>query len=692
MRRRTGTARLVGAVAVALSMLPAALSPAIAAYPRPMAFERVDIAVDGSEGEDSNTISHISAMSNGRFVAFESEEPLDSADVNQFQDIYLRDVAQSMTELITRDPSGLPAVGPPDANPLSLRALSRHPAITPDGRFVAFDSAAVNLVPGDTNGLRDVFVFDRKNGVMERVSVDSEGEQAEGVPLLTASFGPSLSRNGRYVSFTSNADNLVDDDTNDGPDIFVRDRKAGTTVRASVDSDGNEVETCQRLGPDGELPNLTCLIFSGAIAFSSINATGRYVAFDSRASDLVEDDTNRTWDVFVHDLKTKKTERMSVASDGNEARDPLGPPYQGWAGSLLSGFSATKPGHSLSASGRYVVFASLAGNLVPNDTNRTGKQPIFPGGQDVFVHDRNTGRTERISVTSHGGELHLPTNSLGEVGSDKPSIDANGRYVGFHCACWESGAPRIDLAVYDRHAGALIDTVGPDNHRDPRENKRGFWNDLSPSGRFMSFTWASDGSGFWRVDMGKTLSVGELAASGQARGLSLDGVPGFARTGSAWIDDAASDAISSKLGAVGDLLGARIIYRPTLNDIFVVLELEHMPRTPKLAVVTAGSVYGMSFELDGRPYEIRSASTGLGASGETTADFGLFSCTDGGLLCTKVADLEGGFGTTGERITTAVPLDDLGVRDGSVISEVKAFTALGTFLGGPTTDVDGANL
>ncbi|MGH2754546.1 MAG: hypothetical protein ACRDLB_08940, partial [Actinomycetota bacterium] len=148
------------------------------------------------------------------------------------------------------------------------------------------------------------------------------------------------------------------------------------------------------------------------------------------------------------------------------------------------------------------------------------------------------------------------------------------------------------------------------------------------------------------------------------------------------------DDVVSARGA--NLIGGSIASRPALADLYTVLELESMPRTPALAAATTGLVYGLSFEIGGKPYEVRVASTGLGPNGETTAEFGLFSCPPNKLLCTKVTDLKGGFGTTGERIVFSVPLDDLGIEDRSSISDVTAFTGLGSFIGGVTSGLDEA--
>jgi Tol biopolymer transport system component len=141
---------------------------------------------------------------------------------------------------------------------------------------VAFVSRVSNLVSGDTNDTWDVFVHDRQSGQTTRVSAASDGAQGNGWSAF-----PSISADGRYVAFVSRASNLVSGDTNDTWDVFVHDRQSGQTTRVSAASDGAQG--------------------NGWSAFPSISADGRYVAFVSRASNLVSGDTNDTWDVFVHD-------------------------------------------------------------------------------------------------------------------------------------------------------------------------------------------------------------------------------------------------------------------------------------------------------------------------------------------------------------------------------------------------------
>ena len=207
------------------------------------------------------------------------------------------------------------------------------PAISPNGRYVAFTATASNLVPGDTNDTFDVFVRDRAAGTTRRVSVSSNEAQANSYSEQE----PAFSADGRYVTFTSDSANLVPGDTNSNPDVFVRDRAAGTTRRVSVSSNetqGNSLSSGQ-----------------------GISAGGGYVAFTSLASNLVRGDTNGSLDVFVRDLRAGTTRQVSVSSNGAQG----------------DGISA---GWAISADGRQVAFYSEASNLVPADTN---------GFPDVFV-------------------------------------------------------------------------------------------------------------------------------------------------------------------------------------------------------------------------------------------------------------------------------------------------------------------
>jgi tricorn protease-like protein len=322
--------------------------------------ERISVASDGTEGNGFSFNPVISA--NGRYVAYESNASnLVSGDTYGSADIFVYDRKTGTTERISvpRDST--------EENGVSNIA----PEISANGRYVTYWSDASNLVPGDTNGTTDVFVFDRKMGTTERVSVASDGTEGN-----NESSAPAISANGRYVTFASWASNLVSDDSNGFVDIFVFDQKTGTTERISVASDGTEGNN-----------------FSVEPA---ISANGRYVTYYSGASNLVPGDTNDANDIFVFDRKTGTTERVSVASDGSEANDHSFSPQ-------------------ISANGRYVTYNSDASNLVPGDTN---------GTTDIFVFDRKTGTTERISVASDGTE--------GNGFSFEPAISANGHYITYN--------------------------------------------------------------------------------------------------------------------------------------------------------------------------------------------------------------------------------------------------------------------
>ena len=206
--------------------------------------------------------------------------------------------------------------------------------------------------------------------VVDRVSLSTGGVQGD-----FSSAMPTISADGRYVAFGSGAGNLVPGDTNGWDDVFVRDRQTGATERVSVSSTGTQA--------------------NGISLVSVISADGRYVAFFSDADNLVTGDTNGTADVFVHDLQTGLTERVSVSSAGAQGN---GESY----------------GPAISADGRYVAFFSLSIDLVTGDTNDVA---------DIFVHDRVSGVTERVTVDSSEAQA----NDF----SWDCAISADGRHVAF---------------------------------------------------------------------------------------------------------------------------------------------------------------------------------------------------------------------------------------------------------------------
>jgi len=332
-------------------------------------------------GSDSPAIS-----TDGRYVALVSSGAnVVVGDTNNADDVFVRDRTAGTTTLVSVSRTGD-----------SADAESSGAAISADGRYVGFSSPATNLVAGDTNGTYDVFLRDLLAGTTSRVSVRSDGAQGNAL----SGFNPGLSADARYIAFTSNASNLVSGDTNGTGDTFVRDRVAGTTTRVSVSSAGRQANH----NAGGE----------------SISGDGRFVAFVSRA-DLVPGDTNRDFDVFVRDRRSGTTSRVSVSGTGAQA-------------------NARSTHAAISADGQYVVFESLASNLVAGDTN---------GTFDVFVRNRLAGVTNRVSVAADG------TQSGGSSRFSPTPITAHGRSVVF-----ETGAPLVpsdtngtyDIFVRDRRS------------------------------------------------------------------------------------------------------------------------------------------------------------------------------------------------------------------------------------------------
>lgn len=330
-------------------------------------------------------------------------------------------------------------------------ALSVRPAVSGDGRYIAFESDATNLVPGDTNRQFDVFVHDRLARSTTRVSVGTNGEQgggfdaaisASGRFVAFGSFGPlvgddrnmlpdvylhdsaqaatvrvsvandgsdpngpsvdaSVSADGRMVVFTSDASNLVSGDVNQRQDVFARDIQTGQTTLVSVAADGT--------------PG------NGSSSAPRVSHDGRLVVFMSLATNLVSGDTNDSFDVFVRDLVTGTTSRVSVASDGAQAND-----------------DAMYP--DVSGDGRHVAFDSNATNLVASDTN---------GVADIFVHDRATGQTSRVSVGSGGTQA--------DIQSIMPALNGDGRLVAFSSFATNLVADDtngyFDVFVHDRQTG-----------------------------------------------------------------------------------------------------------------------------------------------------------------------------------------------------------------------------------------------
>ncbi len=369
---------------------------------------RVSVDTDGSQLASENRSDRHSLSADGRYVAFWSA-PTPTA----MPDVYVYD---RLTGVKTRASIGSTGLGG-----------GFDQAISSDGRCVAF--LTLNpLEPNDLNGEYDIYVRDMVAGVAELCSVSSLGLQTDNV-----SAWPCLSADGSVVAFESWASTLVPGDTNGASDIFVRDRLKGTTVRASVSSTGAQADQDSN--------------------DASISDDGRFVAFTSRATNLVPNDTNGTYDIFVRDLQSGTTELVSCSSlgvQGNSASelgsisgDGSSVVFRSSADDLVGGVSglqiflrdrlqhvttlvsqstggavanAGSIEGAISGNGRFAVFASQAANLVAGDTN---------GKNDLFLRDLQAGTTERVSYTSNGDQISFYEQFV------ELSISADGRHVGF---------------------------------------------------------------------------------------------------------------------------------------------------------------------------------------------------------------------------------------------------------------------
>lgn len=299
--------------------------------------------------------------------------------------------------------------------------------ISGDGRYVVFDSQASTLIAGDTNGRIDIFLHDRQTGETSRISVDSDGDQ---VPWH--SMNPVISQDGRYVAFRSEGD-FESGVVTEGYDLFVKDRQTGevTLVSATYDGSMNIVNANDPF----------------------ISANGDYILFWSAGTAFVEGDTNGANDVFFYDRQADELSIVSVASDGS----------QGIIDSEVA---------SVTADGRYVAFVSEASNLVAGDTNAEA---------DIFLHDRQTGETSRISIGLAGEEA--------DGNSKHPQISADGRTIVFasYATNLVTGDTnnRDDVFVYDRDTEEI--SLVSVSTAEVQGNNTSYSPDVSADGQHIAF-------------------------------------------------------------------------------------------------------------------------------------------------------------------------------------------------------------
>jgi PKD repeat protein len=332
-----------------------------------------------------------------------------------------------VTERASTSAAGLAAGGGP----------SWQPSLSADGRWVAFQSAAGNLVANDSNGVEDVFVKDLATGAIERVSVSSTGEEALPGPYGRGSTLASVSADGRFVAFGSPASNLVPGDVNSYDDVFLHDRQTGTTELVSTSTSGAQADG-DSMRPD-------------------VSADGRFIVFESFARSLAAGGGLRQ--IYVRDRDLGTTEMASVSGTG-----------------AAGAGNSSRP--RISADGRFVAFESEARNLVD--------PPLTGFSTQIFLRDRLAGTTEVASLTASGAILQHHAFS--------PAISADGRFVAFHSEYFgtvdgdTNGLP--DVFVRDRDARTTervsVSTAGAEG------NAASIDPDLSPDGRWVAFYSTAD--------------------------------------------------------------------------------------------------------------------------------------------------------------------------------------------------------
>jgi TolB protein len=374
----------------------------------------VSSAYDGAAGNNLSQTGALSADSHyGVYASLANN--LVEGDTDGFLDVFLRDMMTGKVLRVSRSTTGGPANGD-----------SGEPEISADGRVVVFCSGASNLVPGDTNGRADIFVYRVATQRIKIASVDRDGGPTDG-----DSCSPSISANGRYIAFESDASDLATGDDNGRLDIYLSKVRTGKNTLASHTPDGSVLDFDSQ--------------------DSSVSGNGRFVSYHSYG-ELVPDDDNSDLDVFVYDRRTDRNMRASSTPDGSA----------GDGGSARA---------DLSDDGRFVVYHSSASDLVEGDTN---------DDIDVFRTSIRTGRSTLVTVRPDGGPV--------DGDSINPSVNGNGRYVTFgsrspdHMPDLPITNATIFVRDLDKGKTRLVS-----KHLDGSPTTSGAY-DPSISGRFITFS------------------------------------------------------------------------------------------------------------------------------------------------------------------------------------------------------------
>ncbi len=399
------------------------LTPVAGTEGAPEGSVQVSLDSNGSEfAAPSGAYSYPpSISSDGNYVAFQSlgaivpqiqlqdgvAKVIRDGDANNVEDVLRRDLAQSVTTIVSLSTEGKQGDN-----------RSYAPDITADGAAIVFESLASNLVAGDGNNAPDIFLRDLTAGTTTRISIGSDGADANG-----ASFRPAISSDGAYIAFCSRATNLVRGDTGGAAGAFVYERATGKVTKIPLEAGTSATAGCERVAIDdnGSVVAVAALTGANSNVYTygrasgtatpltaagdgssglfglAVSGDGGTVVFDSAAANLVPNDTNRSRDVFAAGVAGGQTTRVSVRSDGTQ----------------LPGDSGTS-GVAISGDGRFVVFGSAASEVVPGDSN---------GREDIFRHELATGQTTIVSVSMAG----QPANDS----SYAPDTNADGSVVAY---------------------------------------------------------------------------------------------------------------------------------------------------------------------------------------------------------------------------------------------------------------------
>ena len=389
-------------------------------------YETTNPVIGGNQGEE------------GRYVVFISSATF-AGSTGKHRQIFWRDRNAGITKLISASPAG------EEGN-----ADSYAPAISADGKTVAFESFSNNLVQSDKNGFRDVFVWHSTTGKIDVVSIGAKGAEAN-----AESYEPTVSGDGNFIAFTSMAGNISPTDKGvSNNNVFLRDMQAGTTIMISIDPGTKQ-------GGGGSNP--------------SISYDGSRIAFYSHTSTLVANDNNGLWDIFLWEKDKKPLKRISLTADGKE-RD------QG----SESANRIVSP--AISGNGQFIAYSTTAANMVPGDNNNS---------QDVFVYDINANTTTIASNSPDGkpGNADSPIEQ-----GEKIAISFNGKWVAFSTKASNLGVPSANIVMHNMLTGEnkAISTVVGSNVGRPSISSSGSYvvfgiggkidSRFQSSGAFANFT------------------------------------------------------------------------------------------------------------------------------------------------------------------------------------------------------------